>query len=209
MRMKARVGGSFIDVIGVQGPVGPQGPAGPPAHSMNVQTFESAAPPFSLGTFDGENIVGVQIWITGRAVVASGLANFYIRPNGLTSVQGGASYHRSDWNGSAGLNNVLGFNAQTVPGFYLGSLVWGTTEMLSGHGTLFTREGPGGSSSFDPIWLGQWTDRDDITNGNRSSVWNVSSYWDDGGPISSLAIDVNNATTPVFTGRIATQLISE
>ena len=174
------------------------------AFTIQTLTFTNAAGPWSLGSFDGESILGVRINMWGRLAWTGAQPVFYLQPNGLSSITAQSVVHRHYYSVSTYGHDVLGTSgAGSLPGLQVGGADWGVTgNTYSMEAVLYTKATANGLRHCES----RYGNRDDVTDGTRilhgicHSVWHSSTA-----PVASLAIVASGGSAHTFTGRITTE----
>jgi hypothetical protein len=172
----------------------------------------NAAPPWSLGNFDGENIQGVRLTMSGKIVTTVAAAVLWLKPNGLSTISTSHTYHRFYWDGAAVVHNApTGADRGNNVGLHLASVQFTGigTEFISYSGIFYTRTGPAGPSGHVRHLMGDFVSRDATTDGDRlARTSNVAQWETTTGtptPVTSLAI-VESTGGSTFSGRITTEI---
>lgn len=162
----------------------------------------SSASVIDLGAIDGDNITGVRISLSGQTFGTGGNTYMRVRPNGAASVLMQNYAHRVLTNGGGYTTTDSGLfgGAFSVGNMLLAATDWGTaSNQLDAHGTFYTATG------HWRTYLGQYANRDAVSDGNLSAAGRVVSTWaEETIPITSLSLTLDAGT---FTGRVSVEIV--
>jgi hypothetical protein len=153
----------------------------------------------TLGTYAGNTITGIHFLIVGLMSGSAGHA-FYIKPNGLATIQAEYTAHRVYWPGGGPVTGDLqGGAIATRNGMNIGAFDWitpGANEVWM-KGTLWTRTGRART------YIGDYVNKDATSDGNRMLHGDIVSNWHDTSTaITSISLGHDGTN---FVGRIITE----